>query len=253
MHKIASYLRKRASFDHQWLIDLNIPKRKPKAVPKDDHTLLTKALAHAYEINRLKKERFSEEELNFQKLLFDGKMKNVRLSKDKIEQAYSGGQAKPNVVKTGLATYIKFDSLSYDKFLNNIDTVEKVIKSLKGFHAKATRGIKVKFVSPQEMKSKGKYKTSEDTLWVNAAKAFDKSEAYASLAYIIVHELGHRFLRHYSQKWNYDAEEWATTKYSKTDSFTGEEKFAELFALSHWPSKYGQFADQIKRFKQMVK
>jgi hypothetical protein len=56
----------------------------------------------------------------------------------------------------------------------------------------------------------------------------------------------------YKQTWDYDSPRWITTKYSKVDSFTGEEKFAELFAISHWPNKYKEYKKQIKEFKKVI-
>jgi hypothetical protein len=103
------------------------------------------------------------------------------------------------------------------------------------------------------MKSKAKYKTDKDELWINARKMGDTKDDYGSLVYVVLHELGHRYLRYNPQKWNYDSQEWVTTRYSMTDSMSGEEKFAELFALSHWKNKYKEYADKINKFEGMIK
>lgn len=78
-------------------------------------------------------------------------------------------------------------------------------------------------------------------------------ESYGSLVYVILHELAHRYLQKVNkQSWNIDSSEWSTTKYSKTDSMTGEEKFAELFAMSHWKSKYSEHEIKINNFLKVL-
>ena len=79
-------------------------------------------------------------------------------------------------------------------------------------------------------------------------------EEYGSLLYIVLHELGHKFLEDKKQTWNIADSSLITTPYSAKNSMTmtEEEIFAELFALSHWENKYGKYKNQIKRFKELI-
>jgi len=236
----------------EWILSLNIPKRKPRTIDATEHKILLDLVSLAYEIKQLKGKRFSEEELKFKEKIFDGKVKHLRINPTEIQTAYLVEDEKANVVKKSIGIYTKFDTLSYDKFLANVDVVEKMLASLKGYHSLAAHGLQVKFVGSSDISSKAKYESGTDTILINSSKV-SGGEEYAGLAYVIAHELGHRYLRLRPQSWNYDAVEWTTTKYSMTDSMHGEEKFAELFAMSNWKSKYGQFADKIKRFEDIIK
>ena len=113
--------------------------------------------------------------------------------------------------------------------------------------------LKIKFVSQDQLRAKASYKTEEDTLYINARKMGKSTEEYGSLVYVVLHELGHRYLRYNNQNWNIDDTKYTTTKYSTVDSFTNEEKFAELFALTHWPKKYKEYQTQMDMFKNNLK
>ena len=83
-------------------------------------------------------------------------------------------------------------------------------------------------------------------------KISNTKEEYGSLRYIIVHELGHRFLKFNPQSWNISSSSMYTTKYSKVPTMTDEEPFAELFALSHWKHKYKEYKTQIDKFESSI-
>ena len=183
---------------------------------------------------------------------FDSILKMSRLSKKNIEKYY-GSFTKSNVIKKKIGTYIKSDTSSYSKFLDNVNTIEKFLTTLSGIHKDAIKNIKVKFVSPKYIKSKARYSTKDDIILINVSKLGNTRDEYGSLLYVVLHELGHRYLRYNRQNWNYDSSEYATTKYSMADSMTGEEKFAELFAMSHWPNKYKEYSDKINKFLDKVK
>jgi len=234
----------------EWILSLNIPKRKPQNINATEHKILIDLVNLAHEIIQLKEKKFTEEELKFKEKLFENKVKMLRLSKEEIQSLFINN--KENIIKKTIGTYIKHDTLSYEKFLSNVDTVEKMLETLKGYHREAAHNIKIKFVGSTDIKSKAKYKSDQDTILINSSKVLP-SEEYAGLNYVIVHELGHRYLKLHLQKWNYESPEWITTKYSMVDSMTGEEKFAELFALSNWKNKYSQFADKIKNFEDRLK
>ena len=258
MKHVAKWITASEEITPEWVLSLNIPKRKPQDVNPVDHKVILDLVDNAYQILNSRKtnlpshlQNINKEEKDFSLQIFNSKVKQLRMTRDEIIDAYSND--KQTTIKKSVGTYIKFDSLSYDKFLYNIDVVENVLESLKGYHKDVAQGVKVKFVGSGDIKSKALYKTSQDTLFINSSKVKPSGNEYAGLEYVIVHELGHRYLKMHPQHWDYDSQEWATTKYSMVDSMTGEEKFAELFALSNWTSKYPQYVDKIKKFEEFLK
>jgi len=251
--RIAKLLIADSAMTPEWLIGLNIPTRKPRHVEAIVHQSMMRALKDAYEIKGLESNRFAQQEIEFKKQVFETHISHTRLTKEELEDLYGGKKKEePNVVKTSQATYTKQDSSSYARFLKNVDAVDKVLKSLSGYHKKAISGLNVRFVGSDDIRSKAKYVRNRDEIWINSGKV-KLGDNYGGLPYVIVHELGHRYLRKYPQGWNYDSSEWATTDYSNTDSMSGEEKFAELFAMAHWGSKYSQFMDKIEKFEQILR
>jgi len=226
----------------QFIKTLNIPKRKPSNIKKVEHISI---LGLVNMVNDYEK---TNEDF-YKKLIMD-RINVIRLSKQEIENIYKG--AKSNIIKKDIATYIKYNSSSYNKFLDNVEIIESFLKGLKGYHKKALKNLKIKFVGSGDIKSIAKYDTNNDELLINTKRTGNTKEEYGSLLYVVLHELGHRYLKFYPQKWDYNGQEWVTTKYSNVDSFTGEEKFAELFALSNWKNKYKEYSDKIKSFEQMI-
>jgi len=141
-----------------------------------------------------------------------------------------GGRVVPNELKIGANTYLNkagLDEKTLEKYAHRLNTV---IESLRGWRAKALKGgVKVMLVSPRDLATGGKYKTSEDTLMVRATPVILKRDAgtYASFDYIVVHELGHRYEHKNSVPQDFDKPEWWTSKYSSKEG----ESFAELFAI----------------------
>lgn len=172
---------------------------------------------------------------------------------DKLLSAMSNNQNKPLTVKTKYATYHKSDSSAYTKFEKAVADIDAFLKTLKGYHKKPLKDLVIRFVKSSSMKSIGKYKTDTDELWINLGKVGKTSEEYGSARYVVLHELGHRYLRYNRQSWNHDENKWITTRYSEVDSFNGEEKFAELFAMTHWKSKYKEYADLMTAFEKLIK
>lgn len=178
----------------------------------------------------------------------------TKLNKELVNAKFgSASNKEPSIVTKKYAKYIKQDSRAYSRFLKEIDNIENFLGTLSGIHAKALKGLTIKFVSPKAQKSIAKYVTNDDIIQVNLKKVGNTTEEYGSLRYIILHELGHRYLTMYRQGWDIDAFQWITTKYSTVDSFSGEEKFAELYAISHWPKKYSEYSDKINNFKKTIK
>lgn len=234
----------------KWILSLKVTKRTPQGVNKVDHGILSTIVQLAQKVDHVRGNKFAD--ISIEMFAINGKLKNIRMSKEEIDSFYSGGKGKDTTIKETHATYIKLDSVSYDKFLINIKNIEKFLGTLKGFHKKALGNLKIRFVDASEQKSIAKYLSSFDIIQINSKKVGNTEDGYGSMVYVLLHELGHRYLKHHPQGWDYDNKKWITTVYSKTDSMTGEEKFAELFAMSHWEDKYKQFKDLINEFENIL-
>lgn len=232
--------------------EIQIPSRMPRGMNKADYQLL-------FDVYSMLDKKDSSTDFTIV-----NKMKMVRLSKEEIIELFSANEkSKPDIQVGRYATYLKRDTSAYSVFEDSIKLLEEFFSKLKGHHSKAIHGLKIKFVKATDMKATAKYKQDEDTLWINSGRINSwvkqgrlsslGSEEYGSLLYIVLHELGHRYLAKVKkQKWDIDSSEWITTDYSKTDTFTGEEKFAELFAMSNWKSKYSKYKDKIDKFESML-
>jgi len=232
----------------KWFNFLQIPNRKPVNINKTEHNII------------LKLKNLIDERNNSNKDFIDKSIENVysylRLSDKELEQIYSKKDDKPNITKTNYATYKKNDIGSYDRFLNNIKIIDDFLKTLKGYHKKAIKNLVINFISSKEMKVPAKYSREKDMILINplSKKVGKTSEEYGSLKYIILHELGHRYLRYNPQSWNISDTSLYTTDYSKKNlqTWNEEEVFAELFALSNWKNKYSQYINQIKDFEKRL-
>ncbi len=236
------------------VLNLPIKKRKLTNVPKMVHETLLDIWTNAQKIVHLEKDRFSIEEAQFLKLPIKTWVGWLGRDYDSIEaiEAEYLDTGKPMKVEGRYATYLKKDSSSYQNFLDNIEDIEDFLSTLSGYHADALDNLVITFSDKAELKSKARYKTNEDILYINPKVAGNTKEEYGSLRYIILHELGHRYLSRNRQSWDIDAKEFTTTKYSEVETMTGEERFAELYALSHWENKYPEYAEQIDLFQDMI-
>jgi hypothetical protein len=156
----------------------------------------------------------------------------------------------------GFGLYTKDDSIKQDEFLYGIDEIESFFSSFNlPFHKAVIEDkLNVRFIS-KNVNSLAKYMDDVDELHINISspKLDYKSNKYGSLKYAILHELAHRYLNKIKpQSWNIDNSEWITTEYSKVDSWNGQEKFTELFAISYWQDQYKEFSKQIDRFLNMI-
>lgn len=179
-----------------------------------------------------------------------------RFSKEqiqKINDKFGKSDDKPLIIIKNNISYTKADASSYKKFIESINDISSFLKTLKGFHKKPLKNLKITFVPKTKLRGKASYKTELDELWININSMGNTKEEYGSLRYVVLHELGHRYLVVVKrQKWDIDATEWLTTKYSSTDSWNGEEKFAELFAISNWQSKYKEHSEKMEKFKKII-
>lgn len=169
---------------------------------------------------------------------------------DHLIDSFSG-KDKVEKIKHGRLTFINESSMSEKRFKENAKGVFELLKGLKGFHRKAIeKPISISFKKASDMKSKATYKSESDEMWLKESLKLDPEERYGSIQYVIMHELGHRFERKFGHPENFSESNSYTTDYSKTESWSGSEPFAELFALSNWKDKYPQFEDKINRFEK---
>lgn len=151
-----------------------------------------------------------------------------------------GGSKLLNEYKIGSNTYLNQVGMSKDSLVKYATRLDSLFETLTGWRKKAlSGGLTISLAPPKYFRgtSSGKYRSSEDILYVRAVpKILQRSGgSYGSVDYILIHELGHRYERFHPLKVNFDTPEWWTSKYSMTESMSGSsESFAELFAIGHF-------------------
>ena len=234
-----------------WFTSLNIKKRIPSGVNKVDHQVLlnVKERVEDYIYSTL------PNHLRVQEAKMIGMaLTNLRMTLAEMEEAYMVNETdtRPETLQLGRATYHKKSSFAYDKFLQYSQRLEDLFSTLRRPHNEVLDNLHVQFKDSKDMNAIATYKTNRDMLYINPKKVSSLKDVYGSLEYVVLHELGHRYLAKNPQSWNIDDNKWITTKYSQVDSFSGEEKFAELFALSYYAKDYPEHREQIKAFLQMI-
>lgn len=224
----------------KWVDSLNIGSKAPRGL-KNEFVILKK----------LKDIVDSKNISSFDKANAKTYYRALLSKKDEITKKLANKQS--DIIKKDGITFIKADKSAYSKFLNAVDDIDEFLKTLKGFHKKVLKNLKIRFVSASDIKSKAQYKKAKDEIWIKLSGMGNTKDDYGSLRYVLLHELGHRYLKLFPQKWDIDDIKWVTTPYSEVDSINGEEKFAELFALSNWKEKYPQYKKQIAEFDKMIK
>ncbi len=155
--------------------------------------------------------------------------------------------------KHGSNTYVNMVGASEQRFDALIGTIEGVFSGLDGWHRKALDGgIRVVFAGPKDFggTASGKYLSEKDELWIRATPGgrIEKGGGgYGGLAYVITHELGHRYERKHHVPVDFDRPEWHTTPYSRKDG----EAFAELFALSNFGMS-SQGGPALSKFEHLM-
>ncbi len=150
-------------------------------------------------------------------------------------------------------TYTNLIGASDARLNGLIDTIESAFHGLKGWRRKALDGgINVMFLGSKDFHGtvSGKYKTDKDQLWIRATPGgrIDKGgTGYAGLAYVITHELGHRYEHKQRVPSNVEGNGWYTSPYSLKEG----EAFAELFALSNFDIR-GTWGDTLDRFERIM-
>ena len=142
----------------------------------------------------------------------------------------------PKEIKSGPVTYLNWVGLDAKKLQAFTKSLDALWGSLKGWRRKALDGgLKVALAGPEHFRgtAAGVYKSDKDTLLVRATpKVLKRTPGqYGSPDYILVHELGHRYERKHPPTVDFERSTWFTTPYSMQ---TGQDSFAELFALGHF-------------------
>lgn len=173
------------------------------------------------------------------------------------------GKSVPTELKLAGVTYINGVGFTEDKLRKWASEMNALWASIRGWRHKAitaSGGLKVKFARPQEFRgtSSGKYRSSEDVLYVRATPNILKRTGgtYGAPDYILVHELGHRYeWRVKGLPEDFDKSTWWTTKYSRSEG----ESFAELFALGHFgagiqhvSAAVNDLGARIERFERVM-
>lgn len=168
-----------------------------------------------------------------------------------------GGILVPREVDVGNITFINRAGLDQKALEKYSARLSQLFHGVRGWRAKALTGnLKIVFASAQDFNgtTKGKYKSAEDLLLVRTTPAVLKREAgYASLDYILIHELGHRYEHKVKDlPVDFDKPPWWTTRYSRADSMAGSESFAELFAIGHFGITGNWDAAILDRFEKVM-
>jgi len=265
MQSFLSYLLESLDKDYNDTIsaldNINITGRKPKGVSVKSMSFLkaAKRLVDMYALDTTLPPHIAA--ITQEKISDATKKEVIRYLKDIpsdemeiINTKLGSSEDKPNTIKKGSVTFIKKDSSSYETFIKVIDELDKFLSKLTGIHEKSAKNLTINFVGTSEMKAKAKYLTNKDEINMRLYKGMPFDDSYGSPKYVLLHELGHRYLKKHKQNFDINAPEWVTTKYSKVDSWNEEEKFAELYALSYWVKKYKkEYGDVISKWLKLVK
>lgn len=168
-----------------------------------------------------------------------------------------GGILVPRTVDVGNITFINGAGLDEKTLAKYSARLSQLFHGVTGWRAKALTGnLKVMFAAARDFNGtvKGKYRSSEDTLMVRTTPNVLKRDAgYASLDYILIHELGHRYEHKVrGLPVDFDKPPWWTTRYSRTEGMGGSESFAELFALGHFDIKGSWDPAILERFEKVM-
>lgn len=164
-----------------------------------------------------------------------------------------GGKIVPKELSLDDRVYINeagFDEATLNKYARRLETL---FDSVKGWRQKALAGtMKVVLASPRAFSGTvgGKYKSSEDAMYVRATPSvLKRAEGYGSFDYILIHELGHRYEHKVGSSLDFERSEWRTTRYSQSRD---GEAFAELFAIGHFRLTGPWNGNTVEKFEQLM-
>jgi len=159
-------------------------------------------------------------------------------------------------LKLKSATFVNESLMAEKRFKETANIIDNLLSRLSGFHKKALVGdLVVRFVKADKLRAKAAYKSQLDEIWISETYTREvNSTKYASLPYIIIHELGHRFEYKVKVPSWFVYSQWATTKYSTADTMHDGEQFAEVFALSFFGTQeFPNLADKVNLFIDKMK
>lgn len=170
---------------------------------------------------------------------------------DFITKKLAQKEDAPEVLKLKHATYHNKSNLGAATFKKKAQEIDKHLGTLRGFHAiPLGQNLTIWFVRKELSRTSAKYVPRKDLIYILPDRRIAK-KGYGTLPYVITHELAHRVEHKFRSKMppvDFDKSEWWTTQYSRKDTVSGGEAFAELFALSHWKTDYPEYRDTINRF-----
>lgn len=171
---------------------------------------------------------------------------------DKIVDSFIKDNNIETILK-GKVTFINESSMSQKRFIETADMLFTELCKLQGFHKKSLiKPISVIFKKASIFRSKALYKSDLDEIWIKGSANVGKGTSYGSIPYILWHELGHRYEHQNKLPDEFESSKFYTTHYSRADSFSGSEAFAEMFAISHDENSYPEFKEKIELFKKMM-
>jgi hypothetical protein len=237
---------------------------KPQ-IPADlklDYKMLTNlysALQSYKEIDPFFARNVRKENPYLEGILKNAQQTLVRIGINKIEtlidvlykSSTTSAKEITNEIKIKNYVFVNDSQMSEKRFKETCTEMSNFLNTFSGFHKTALNGsLEIHFKPSSKLKAKASYKSDRDQIWIKESNSreFDSTQ-YASLKYIISHELGHRYEKFIGKPNWFDNYQWSTTPYSKTSNSWDGEQFAELFALSYWgSSKYPQYKDKIEQF-----
>ncbi|MEZ9708802.1 hypothetical protein AB4254_09025 [Vibrio breoganii] len=144
-------------------------------------------------------------------------------------------------------------SLSEAQFASKAKDLCQFAASLSGVHGKLLEKNKVVVVFKNKgaLKSRGKFKSDTNELWLRRDIATD-NDLYGHGKFILAHEMGHLNEAVNGLPEGFYAGSMYTTTYSYHEGLSGSEAYAELFAMVLWPERYQQYSSKISRFERML-
>ncbi len=235
-----------------WLESLKLSKRVPKEFQlevsflKDIFTTLSDERVLNILNNpfrRFHDEQVEELEYNISRL---GDLAKIV----QLHTLFSPKSKETVTLKLDGVTFRNEAGLTGAKFKKASELLVAFLNTLKKPHSTTLKGLKIILVRKDKSTSPAMYKRDKDVVYIRPDRLLLTNEEYGSLPYVLLHELGHRYENKNKLKSKQDTADsiWNTTPYSLTDSLSGSEKFAELFAMSHWPKKYTKYKETIDLF-----
>ena len=173
--------------------------------------------------------------------------------------AKTGAKVKKDIV-INKVTYVNESPMGVKAFAEMAETLSILLNRLTGSRKKVL-GKKLIIKVVKGIKSKASYSLSDDVIQIKYSPKVTSllnSDLYGWLNYIIIHELGHRYEVKFGRPDWYVSSQFLTTKYSKVESFSLGEDWAECFALGFFGAsckepKWDTYKHKIELFNKNFK